>query len=471
MKRVVSILLASMMLCALFFVPVSARGHTLSIPKTVSAHNLEAYGLHTMDVYEAEKVPVIDGSVDTNEYPGPNNGCSLSAVPGDNLWMSAYRDTGTTDEQNGYYGRCDFTDYVLKEDKPDYINNYLTYDDEYLYFAVTTTIPEVRDTTATDTEVGRGGKARRDSFWWFETYVNFMQTDNIASAHYNSRAQNRYVLYKYDNYNEAYNVVVSARATRLIDQTTNKAVTTTLPNWIDEEIGLTWNNATYKRNENLCYRVTLLNDNKWKVTFEGRQPLGDILRITDVEYEDGTPIDYVPEWGAWGFALRLQSSGNTSAVAPNGTDVKIFRDDVIYAQTMLPAYGAARTSDNSSLNGYLFNNTISSAVSSGHGGAVNFLMNPVHFLGRYDETFNYDGVYSQVTGTVLTTTTRVTRTRTPVLTSGVRGVNHRVIGIATSSAGATGDSITLTVVLAVVMLLCAMTAVVVLLMRKRSSRA
>ena len=151
MKRVAAILLALMMLSAVFCVPASARGYTLSIPNSVSSHNLEAYGLHTLDVYEAETVPTIDGYVDTNEYPGPNGGCSLSAVPGDNLWMSSYRSMGAKDEsQNSYYGRCDFTDYVLEEDKPDYINNYLTYDVEYLYFAVTTTIPEIRDTSATD---------------------------------------------------------------------------------------------------------------------------------------------------------------------------------------------------------------------------------------------------------------------------------------------------------------------------------
>ncbi len=477
MKRVVACLLAVMTLFALFSVPASARGYTLSMPKTVSSHNLEAYGLHTMDVYEADKVPTIDGRVDTNEYPGPNGGCSLSAGPGDNMWMSSYyikkNSAGaiTSEDQNGYYGSYDFTDYVLAEDKPDYIKNFLTYDDEYLYFAVTATIPEIRITTATDNEKGIGAVAIREPYWWIETFVNFMQTENIASAHYNSRAQTKYQLYKYDNYDKAYNVILTARAARLLEsQTANKAVTVKFSEWTDEEFGIKWDGTTYKRSENFSYQITVLDGGKWKVTFEGRQPLGDVLRITDVEYEDGTPIEYVPEWGAWGVSLRLQSSGNLDSVAPDGSDVNVRRDDVIYAQTMRPAQGAARTGKNSSLNGYLFNNTISAAVSSGHGATINYLMNPVHFLGKYDASFNYDGVYSQATGsTIVATTTRVTRNRAPILTSGVRGVNYRVIGVATSSASATGDSVALTVVLSAVMLLCAMAAVAVVLMKKRSS--
>ncbi len=472
MKRIVAYLLAVITILALFSVPAFARGYSLSIPKTVSSHNLEAYGLHTMDVYQADKVPTIDGRVDTNEYPGPNGGCSLSAGPGDNMWMSSYHNVkSSSEDQNGFYGRFDFTDYVLEEDKPNYIKNYLTYDDEYLYFAVTTTIPEIRMTIATDTEKGLSGIAIRDPNWWFETFVNFMQTENIACAHSNSLAQTRYVLNKYDYHSTAVNVSFTARTARLLEsQTANKAVAVKYTEWIDDDLGIKWDSITYKRAENFSYQVTVLDDGRWKITFEGRQPLGDVLRITDVEYEDGTPIDYVPEWGAWGVALRLQSSGNIDSSAPDGTDVILKRDDVIYAQTMLPGYGAARTGKNSYLNGYLFHNTVSNAINSSFGANVNFLMNPVHFLGKYDETFNYDGVYSQATGsTIVATTSRITRNRTPILTSGVRGVNYRVIGVATSAASATGDNITLTVVLSAVMLLCAMTAVVVVLMKKRSS--
>ena len=473
MKKVVAILLAAITLFAVFCVPASARGYTLSIPKTVSSHNLEAYGVHTMNVFETEVPPTIDGEIGVGEYPGPNNGCALSSVPGDGLWMSAYYLKTTTDDQNGFYGRFDFNDYVLEQDKPDYINSYLTYDDQFLYFGVTATIPAIRFTTATDTEVVYGGVARREPYWWLDTFVNFMQTDNIAAAHYNSRAQTKYTLYKYDSYNTAYNVSFGARTLMLIDDVNVKHyISQSISgNYVDAETGITWNATTYKRAENFFYKVTVLENNKWFVTFEGRQPLGDVLRITDVEYEDGSPIDYVPEWGVWGAVLRLQSSGNISKTAPNGTEVQLYRDDVIYAQTMLPAYGAARTGTNSVLNGYLFHNTVSNAVAATHGQAVNYLENPVHYLGKYDETFSYGATYSQVAGTVLaSTTTRLTRTRAAVLTSGVRGVNYRVIGVATSAASATGDNVTWTVILSVVMLLCAAAVVVIVFMKKRSSR-
>ncbi|MBE6712569.1 MAG: hypothetical protein E7580_03490 [Ruminococcaceae bacterium] len=474
MKKIVTLLMVFATLAALFAVPASARGYTLSIPSTVSSHNLEAYGLHTMNVYSTDVPPVIDGKVGVGEYPGPNNGCSLSSVPGDNLWMSSSNEAGA--HQNGYQGRYDFTDYVLEEDKPEYINSYLTYDDKYLYFAVTTTIPAVRHTDATDDEIVSGGSKRRSKYWWIDTFINFMQTDNVSACNYNSVAQTRYNLYKYDYFNTAMTVTINETSgyRRVIlpnekkPSNFNRAY---LSYWTDEETGVTWNTTTYKKAENFFYQVTVLDNGKWAVTFEGRYALGDVLRITDIENGDGTPLDRVPEWGSWGFNIRLQSSGNVKSTAPNGTEVEIFRDDVIYAQTMLPAYGAARTQANSKIGDYLFHNTVSAAVSSGHGLSVYYLANPVHYLGKYNPAVHGTDVDDKINVSPIgTTTTRVTRTRTPALTSGVRGVNYRVIGVATSSASATGDSLTTTFILAGVMLLFAAGAVSVILMKKRSTR-
>lgn len=473
MKKIVTLLLAMLMLISLFAVPASARGYTLSIPSTVSTHNLEAYGLHTMNVFSTDVPPTIDGKVGVGEYPGPNNGCSLSSVPGDNLWMSSSNEAGA--HQNGWQGRYDFTDYVLEEDKPEYINSYLTYDDEFLYFAVTTTIPAVRHTDATDGEIVSGGSNRRSKYWWVDTFLNFMQSDNVSGGNYNSVAQTRYNLYKYDYFNTAMTVTINETSgyRRLIIPGEKKASNynrTYYSYWTDEETGVVWNPTTYKKAENFFYQVTVLDNGKWAVTFEGRYALGDVLRITDVENADGTPLDRVPEWGSWGFNIRLQSSGNVKSTAPNGTAVEIYRDDVIYAQTMLPAQGAARTGANSKVGGYLFHNTVSAAVSSGHGLSVYYLANPVHYLGKYDPAVHGTTVDNSINVSPIgTTTTRLTRTRV-AMTSGVRGVNYRVIGVATSSASATGDSLTPTLILSGVMLLCAVGAVSVILMKKRSTR-
>lgn len=474
MKKVLALLLAIVTLSALFAVPASARGYTLSIPSSVSTHNLEAYGLHTLEVFKTDVAPAIDGKVGTGEYPGPNNGCALSSTPGDNLWITSYPEVGA--HQNNYFGRQDFTDFVLKEDIPEYMNSYLTYDDEYFYFAVTTTIPAVRFTEATDNETVNGGNKRRYNYWWVDTFINFMQTDNVSGANYNSVAQTRYNLQKADYFNTALSVTLaeSSGHRRVTLQNPKKAsnyTKTYLPLWTDEETGVIWNGATYRKAENFFYQVTVLENGKWAITFEGRYPLGDVLRITDVEYEDGTPLNKVPEWGSWGFNMRLQSSGNVKTTGPDGKDVLIARDDVIYAQTMLPAYGTARTGGYSKIGNYLFHNRVTDAVSSGHGIGVYYLANPVHFLGTYNPAVHGTEVNDSISiSPVGTTSTRVTRTRTPALTSGVRGVNYRVIGVATSSASATGDSLTTTVVLSAVMLLCAAGAVTVLLMKKRSSR-
>lgn len=485
MKRIVTLLLAVLTVVSLFAVPAAARGYTLSIPASVSTHNLEAYGLHTMNVFSTTVAPTIDGKVGTGEYPGPNNGCSLSSVPGDNLWMSSYNEFGK--HQNGYQGRYDFTDYVLEEDKPEYINTYLTYDNEFLYFAVTTTIPAIRNTDATDGEIVDGGSNRRSKYWWIDTFINFMQSDNISQGNYNSVAQTRYNLYKYDYFNTAMTVTINDtsgyRRVTLIDPVKKTNYEREyLSYWTDPKTGTIWNGTTYKKAENFYYQVTVLDNGKWAITFEGRYALGDVLRITDIEYADGKTLSHVPEWGSWGFNMRLQSTGNVKSTTPSGTEIEIYRDDVIYAQTMLPAFGAARTQMDSTVGGYLFHNTVSAAVSSNHGLSVYYLCNPVHYLGKYNPKIHNNLGNNQDVAPLSTTTTRLTRTRTPALTSGVRGVNNRVIGVAipngeakpfvgvaTSSARPTGDSLTMTFVLSGVMLLCAAGAASVLLMKKRSN--
>ena len=43
MKRLVSILLAALMLVSVFAIPAAARGYTLSVDKTGMGHNLESF--------------------------------------------------------------------------------------------------------------------------------------------------------------------------------------------------------------------------------------------------------------------------------------------------------------------------------------------------------------------------------------------------------------------------------------------
>ncbi len=455
MKRIAAILLAAVMVTALFAVIPSAKGYTLSVPTSVCAHNLEAYGLHTMNVYETLVPPSIDGIISEGEYPGPNGGVSLSAVPGDNLWMSG---SGSISSQDNYDASRDFTPYVASEDVPEYINTRLTYDGDFVYFAVTTTIPAVRVTSNTN---------GRSAYWWIDTRFSFMQSERIAEAHCNSLAATRYTLHKNANATTAYSASISNRKVTRIDG--SQYFQTSYPNYVDE-VGVTWDTVTYKRASNFSYVVDILPNGKWSVTFEGKQPIGDLLRITDMEYEDGTPLDYIPEWGYWGFDMSTQANVAVSTTTPNGSSVVINPDDRLFAQTMLPTYGLARSGSNGIVSGYLIHNTVRAAIPTVGGLYVNYLMNPVHFLGVYEEGFNYDGTYSEPAGTAVATTTRVTRTRPLVLTSGVRGVNNRLFGSTTQASGATGDSLVLTIVLAVAMILCAATAVVVVVLKKRSHR-
>ncbi len=474
MKRFVSILLAVLMLVSLCTVTSAARGYVLTVPESLSAHNLEAYGLHTLNVYSTDKAPTVDGVIDTAEYPGPNNGMCLESVPGDNMWMNRYYLYSTTTTQNELESNCNWTPYVAREDMPDYIKTYLTYDDSYLYFAVATQIPAIRATT--DNVTG----ATRNATWSLEVRTNFMQSDNVVLSHggtAGSYASNRYYLYKgFDLGEDGKPLAQTATSVKLPRRTftlyENSAfVTDSYDSYVDD-LGQTWNTTLYKRADNFMYKVTVLEDNKWGVIFEGRMPLGDVLRITDVEYEDGSPLDYVPEWGAWGSTIRLQAYVAKSGMFPNGTEYEIRPEDVIYAQTFLPAGGAGNSGANGIVAGYQLHNTLGAAIKAVHGKGSktpSFLMNPVHFLGEYDETFAYGEFYSSPTESVLKETSRVTRTR-GVLTSAERGKHNRVVGVATQAAVATGDDLTLTLVLSATMLLCATTAALVVVMKKRSSR-
>ena len=480
MKRFVSVLLTAILLLSLAALPASAKGYSLSIPSSVSAHNLEAYGLHTMNVYQTVTAPTVDGSIGDGEYPGPNNGCSLCSVPGDNLWMSSFTPSSDPSKpsQTSYGANTDFTPYIHEEDLPEYIKSYLTYDDRFFYYGVSTVVPALRDTSGTDSAAGRSS-----GNWWTDIKLNFLQSDVISEVHANSLANTRHNMKKNASGTLSTNTIVSETSSRYVAlQSKDQYFKVAYPNYVDE-LGTTWGGTTYKRAENYTYRVEILQSGKWRITMEGRFLLADVLRITDVEYDDGSPLDYVPEWGVWGISFLMQAYQAVDDVTPDGTPVKLDVDDVIYATTYLPAQGLANSGTGAILKNtaandgstILFNNTVSNAVANGHGRSVPYLLNPVHYLGIYDAAFDqaggYQAMYSQKPGTLLaSTTTRVTRTRPRVLTSGVRGVNNRVIGVATRASGATGDSVTWTVVLAVAMLLCASAAVVTVLRMRRSPR-
>ncbi|MBQ4037119.1 MAG: hypothetical protein IJC84_03240 [Clostridia bacterium] len=450
MKKILSVFFAVMMLVSLFTVPASATEYILGFAKDTDSHNLEAYGLHTMNVFSTEIAPVIDGQVGNGEYPGPNNGCSLSAAVGDNLWMSAHSD-GT----EGFGSYYDISGYTAKEDEPAYVKSFLTYDNDFLYFAVNTVINEPTRTN-----------------WFIDTRCAFSQNSNIvASSSSNSVAWLRYHLYNDPTAplrKVSVDVQTYGRQVALYNGSSFSIVSFYKDNYVDEE-GVVWDDATMLKENNSKHTVKVLSSGRWDVTLEGRQPLGDILRITDVEYEDGAPLDYVPEWGAWGVAMQLESSKDVDFVLPNGDDYSLVEGELVFAQTMLPAYGIAYTNANSVIKGVMYNNTIQQALTTAFGRGANYLMNPVHFLGTYTPGFDYStGV--PTTPNEITYSTRVTRTIPNVLTSGIRGVNNRVVGLATNASGATGDNLTLTVVLAVVMLLCAAAAVVLFVMKKRSAR-
>ncbi len=499
MKKILCILLTVIMVASLFAVPANARGYTLSVPKTVNAHNLNSYGLKTLNVYETATEPTIDGRIGEGEYPGPNGGMadSVSVAGASNdgyynhgLWMSSH----SAGNQNGYSGNLDFTGYTSPNDVPHAVETYLTYDSSYLYFAIV-----YRHIPAQFAAKVSG----RNASLVFDTRAGFMQSSNPVEAH-SSVAMNRFnvtassALSASNNAGDkgaavntayVYNASASTKFGRQIRQILNGKDTTHYISYYVDPQGTAWGSTAgtsdaYKRVENTCYHIDVLDDSfvdekgvtraYWDLTFEGRQPLGDILRISDVEYEDGTPIDYMPEWGTWGTCLRYYSSARVKSTAPNGTEVVLAYDEAIMAQTMLPASGMAYTGVNSRVGKYEFHNTVQSAFASASGTSVtsgfSYLANPVHFLGFYDDGgFDMDAFYGSGTGSavsIATSTTRATRRKNPALQE-FDGSVSRVIGVASRASTNTGDHAGLTIALTVVMVVCAGGAVAAILLGKK----
>jgi len=458
MKKWIAFVMAAAMLFSAFAVTAAARGYTLVLPEDLDAHNLEAYGLHTMNVFYTENPPVQDGVIATGEYPGPNNGCTASGTFRDGMWLTTH---SSATSFASYVGRDDVGSVVDKADIPPYMNTYLCYDDEYFYIGLTTVIqpPRVVATVNSGTT------------FQIDTRYNFMQSSHILSNYsanwtrYNiSKTAESGVpttpssvnLYTYSPTASTYN----ARTIRQYDQENEKWVFVYLPTAVDNE-GKAIDATVYKNNAK--YIVEVLEDGRWSITFETREPLVDVLRVTDVEYEDGTPIDFVPEWGAFGWNICMTAS------SPN-TD--IYDGQRIFAQTMLPGGGKMWTAANAVISGLTFKNTFNAAATELYGSAntVNHVLCPAHFLGYYDPSVDYDYIYDQPDSTTIAkVTTRVTRTRTPVLTSGVRGVNGRVVAVATSASDRTGDDLSAVLIAAGAVMLLAASAAVVLFMKKRGA--
>lgn len=480
MKRAIAILLSALMLASLLAVSAGARGYTLSLPKDMDQHNLEAYGLHTMNVYRYDDyfenpednaaAPVIDGIITSGEYPGPNDGCVSSNTVGDGLWIGSHGNGNV----NSYTGREDWTTLVDPADYPPYLNMYMTYDDDFVYIAI-------------DTVFNAPANAAPDTGGTFVLDIrnNFMQTSDFPANY--SQNWTRYNISKTvpsakytmeDNsllpHAVPYSVVIyssdngssttTGRIIRQFDQEQKKWVQITLP-YAYDSAGTRLDNDYYKNCAH--YTVEVLNVENdsgeavqmWHLQFECKQPLADVLRITDVEYDDGSPLDYVPEWGAIGVNIRYRALHET-------TDVELNRR--LYIQTMLPTGGVGYTAANSTISGVLFSNTMNAASSNTFGIATNHVLCPVHFLGYYDAEVDYEDTYYQPVNTVAKLTTRVTRTRTPVLTSGVRGVNGRVVAVATNASDRTPDDLPIVLVTAGVVLLMAASAAAIFFMKKRA---
>lgn len=495
MKKILCIVLTIVMLASLLAVPTGAKGYTLSVPKTVNAHNLNSYGLRTLNVYETATPPTIDGAVGEGEYPGPDNGMADSvSVKGETedgyynhgLWMSSH----SSGNWNGYSGSQDFTGFTSENDVPKAVETYLTYDQEFLYYAIV-----YRHMPGQRTALVSG----RTGSMVFDTRVNFMQSSNPAEVA-GSVAWNRFNILISTAADAdtttagtayVYNAYSSTRSGRQIRQVLDGKDSTYYIGYYVAADGTAWGgdgsgldqSNLYKDGKNTRYNVTVLDDtfvdekggerHYWDMTVEGRMPLGDVLRISDVVYDDGSPIDYVPEWGAWGTSLRIYSSSTVESVAPNGTEVTITYDEPIVIQTALPLAGMAYTAANSRVANFEFHGTAQSAFATASGSVtsgLNVLFNPVHFLGVYDDgAFDMDTFYGSgvdSSSSIATSSTRATRRRNPNMQE-FDGSRARVIGVSSRASSATGDEAIWIVLAVSAMVLCAAGVVTVVLLNKK----
>lgn len=276
MKKIISVFLALCFVFSMFCLPVGAtfadQTSTAYIQVGTTAHDLQAYGVHTFTSYYVNTAPTMDGRISAGEYNSGNvpsdvatigNGLSLT----NNLATSDY-----TDE----YGQ-DYQDFTVK--------SYLSYDDTYAYIA-----EEVTTTKGIDLSVNPILNAN--------VRYGLSQSANVPEAH--ARLSNGYS-YVFDG--TGFTVRPLASADRTYKKLDGAVTTTVQPDVDPYNDGTTeWTRAEYSKAENTAVSYTN-NGGTHTYVFEYRIPLAEVIYSSTGRYSKEDVATLIQNDGFYGSYL------------------------------------------------------------------------------------------------------------------------------------------------------------------------
>lgn len=251
MKKIISLLLAVTFVACAFCMPVSAtyadRSSTAYIQYGTSAHDLQAYGLHTFQSAYVTAEPALDGVISAGEYGALEN--ADVATIGNGLTV-----TNNT-------ASSDYTEAFKKEYAQTYekikLTSYLAYSDEYAFIAAKVESPFKFDVVTYDGTVDTLNVNVR---------YGLNQSDAVPEAA--SRLSNTY---EYVENGAGYLIsgcTTGNRNYKVINGTVSQSIT------LEDEPYADWNTVKYSKNNNIGYS----NDGTTHTyIFEYKIPLADVM--------------------------------------------------------------------------------------------------------------------------------------------------------------------------------------------------
>ncbi len=284
MKKTLSLLLAVILVVCAFCLPVSAgyadKASTQYIQYGTTAHDLQAYGIHTFQASRVTSAPQVNGVIGTGEY---GNAPSDVATIGDGLTLT--NGTATTD----------YTDAFGEEFKNFKLTSYLVYDDTYVYIA---------EELVADKAISIINAAG-DQNLALNTHVRYglNQSPNIPEAA--SRLSNSYA-YRYDTAADNFNVsgcIAANRNYKVLEGAISKSVT------LDDECYSDWTMAKYAANTAVNYSAS---GNQHTYVFEYKIPLADVIFSATGDFKEADVAALLANstfYGSYLFQVAVTRTG------------------------------------------------------------------------------------------------------------------------------------------------------------------
>lgn len=255
MKKIISLALAACLAIGAFCMPAMAtvanQTSTAYIQYGTTAHDLQAYGLHSFVSYYVNAAPQMDGVISSAEYNATGIASDVAKI-GDGLTLT--NNSGTTD-YTAQFGK-DYEDFEIK--------TYLAYDETYAYIA-----EEVTSKQAISVVKANGSASTLN----VSVRYGLNQSELLPEAQ--GRLSNSYS-YSVDS-TGAVALSACSSADRVYRKLDGAVVSTALVDVEPYQDGsITWDRAEYAKAANAAASHTV-NAGEHKYVFEYRIPLADVV--------------------------------------------------------------------------------------------------------------------------------------------------------------------------------------------------